>query len=227
MLPVRNAAAELDDWLEAASVACDGVVALDDGSTDGTRERLEASPLVLRVLANPPREGHAGWDDGANRARLLEAAAELEPLWLISLDADERLDRPEAVALRRFLQTDAIPGCAYGFQHCRMWGAHHFDSAVHWLYRLFAFAPGQVFPTGRLHFNPIPVDVPRRLRVRTTLRIQHFGAVDEAMRLARLEKYREADPAEEYPTNFGGLSRPPAGRLVPWRPRPADLPVLA
>ena len=66
----------------------DLVVALDDGSTDDTRAVLEAHPLVHTVLTNPRRDGYAGWDDAANRNRLLGAGA--RPSWIMSLDADER-----------------------------------------------------------------------------------------------------------------------------------------
>ena len=48
---------------------------------------------------------------------MLEAAAALEPEWILSLDADERIDAGGAAALRAFLETDALPGCAYGFRH--------------------------------------------------------------------------------------------------------------
>src|SRR6476469_8507884 len=89
-IPARNAAADLPACLASAELVCDDVVALDDGSTDETRALLEAHPLVRRVLANPVKATYRDWDDAANRNRLLDAAAELEPDWILSLDADER-----------------------------------------------------------------------------------------------------------------------------------------
>ena len=100
LLPVRNGEQDLPGYLGAASEWCDAVVALDDGSTDGTRQLLEASPLVRVLLDNPPRDSFAGWHDGRNRARLLEAAGDLAPDWIISVDADERIDAEDAAALR-------------------------------------------------------------------------------------------------------------------------------
>ena len=122
LLPARNAAADLPDWLAGVRGWVDAVVALDDGSTDETGELLAADPLVRVVLRNPRRESYAGWDDAANRNRLLAAAGELEPEWVLSLDADERIPRDDARALRDFVDTDALPGLAYGLRHYRQWG---------------------------------------------------------------------------------------------------------
>ena len=57
-----------------------------------------------------------GWDGAANRNRLLEAAALLEPDWVLSLDTDERIPPADAAALRAFIETEALPGLAYGFR---------------------------------------------------------------------------------------------------------------
>jgi hypothetical protein len=224
LLPVRNGGRDLPDYLTLASTVADGIVALDDGSTDETSEILAASPLVRVHLHNAPRPDYGGWDDAANRNRLLSAAAEADPDWLLSLDVDERLPPEDGHALRRFLASDALPGLAYGFRHLRRWGAEY-DSKVEWIYRLFAYRPRQRFPKQRLHFNPIPTDIERRRWMRTTLRIDHVGAADEERRRARLRKYREADPGCEYPLDYAGLDRAPA-RTEPLKPRSADLPVL-
>lgn len=202
----------------------DAVIALDDGSTDDTRRVLLASPHVSLLLTNPARPGYAGWDDAANRARLLAAAATLSPEWVLWLDADERIPADDAAALRAFIATDAVANCAYGFRHFRMWG-DECDPRFAWIYRLFGYRADQTLPTRRLHFNPIPTDIPRPRWVCTTVRFQHVGVSDEARLRAHVDKYRQADPAAEYGTNFGGLAEPPA-ELEPWLPRAAGLPVL-
>ncbi len=225
LLPARNAEEDLPGYLESVARFADAVVALDDGSTDRTRALLQASPLVRVLLTNTPRETAAGWDDSVNRNRLLEAAAELDPDWILSLDADERIPPDDGAALRRFVESDALRGCAYGLRHHRMW-ASGYDPAPRYVYRLFAFEPGQRFPGRRLHFDPIPVSIPRRAWVRTSIRLQHLGAATEERRLARLAKYRETDPEAEFDTNFGGLDERPPGDLVPWGPRPSGLPLL-
>lgn len=228
LIPARNAAADLPACLASAALVCDDIIALDDGSVDRTRTVLEAHPLVRRVLTNSVRGSYAAWDDAANRNRLLEAAAAFAPDWILSLDADERIDPADAAALRAFLETDAIPGCAYGFQHIAMRGdAAHCLPRFQWIYRCFSWAPGQRFPGQKLHFIPVPTAIPRALWFRTTIRIQHYGSATPERRMARFEKYAEADPERRFQADYAHLLHDPApSELVRWRPRPPDLPVL-
>jgi len=227
LLPVRNGEADLPGYFASVARFADSVVALDDGSTDGTRQLLRANPLVKVVLENPVRPNYVGWDDAANRNRLLEAAAQLEPTWIMSLDADERIPPDDAAALRAFVETEAIPGLAYGFKVYRMWRDEtQFDRSGLWVYRLFAFRPGQRFPDQRLHFAPIPTDIPRERRVRATIRIQHLAGATEERRHARFEKYRQSDPDNEFQHSYRELLEP-GQQPQPWQPRATDLPVLS
>ena len=109
LLPARNAEGDLPGWLESARGFADAVVALDDGSTDRTRELLAADRWWRCCWRTRRRESYEGWDDAANRQRLLDAAAELEPGWILSLDADERIDAADAEALRDFVEPGARP----------------------------------------------------------------------------------------------------------------------
>ncbi len=184
LVPVRNGAEHLLRYLSAASAFTDAVVALDDGSTDETRRILDGDPLVKIVLTNPRRDTYQGWDDAANRNRLLEAASELDPQWALFLDADEVIPPDDGKELRGFLSGDAIPGLAYGLLRHRMWGADY-DEAIHWIYRLFAWRPGLTMPSRKLHFNPVPDSIPTDLWVRTSIRVQHFGSASERLLMAR------------------------------------------
>lgn len=229
LLPARNAAADLPGFFESAARLCDAVVALDDGSTDETRGLLEASPLVKVLLTNPRREDYRGWDDAANRNRLLAAAGGLNPRWVISIDADERLDEADAAALREFLDTDALPGCAYGFKVVPIQRdlEHYAPSSHLWVYRLFAYEPGQFFPHKRLHLVPVPTSIPRAAWIKTTLRIQHLGGMTAERRSTRFEKYRQADPKRKYQSDYSNLLESPAEKdLRHWEPRPPGQHVL-
>ncbi len=227
LLPARNCADDLPGWFESVARFADAVVALDDGSTDGTRAILAGHPLVRRLLVNPVRASYAGWDDGANRARLLDAAAELSPSWIVSLDADERIPADDAAALRRFLRTGADRSCAYLLTRYRMAGdLDHFDAGRPFLVgRVFAFAPGQRMPRERLHFVPIPPSIPSAGWVRTTVRVQHLAGLTPERQRARLAKYREADPGRGFTRRYRALFRAPAD-VQRWPPRPPGLPVV-
>lgn len=225
LVPVRNAAVDLPGFFESAARFADGVLALDDGSTDDSLAILQASPLVKQVLSNPRREDYRGWDDAGNRNQLLKAAAAFEPEWIISLDADERIDRSDALALREFLDTDAIPGVGYGFRCYSMVGdlEHALPNPI-WVYRLFAFAPGQRFPDKALHFAPIPTSIPKQALLRTSFRIQHLGGMSPERRRARYEKYRQADPDCRFWPDYSSLLKNPGpDDALPWTERdPAE-----
>ena len=224
LLPARNAEAFLPGWLESAPAWCDAVIALDDGSTDATRVVLESAPIVRTLLSEPPRPTATGWHDGRNRQRLLDAAGTLVPDWIVQIDADEALDPDDARALRRFLSTDAVPGLVYGLRHYRTWG-EAVDPTPRWVYRVFAWEPGQAMPDEPLHFPPVPLDMPRAAWLRTSIRLRHLSAADEEQIRARLHKYGEADPGGVYPVDFGGLDAAPT-RLAAWTPRAPAMPVL-
>jgi glycosyltransferase involved in cell wall biosynthesis len=227
LVPARNAEHLLPGWLASVSSYADAVLALDDGSTDRTSAILEDNPLVREVLTNPVRDGYHEWDDLANRQRLVDAALERGGQWLLFLDADERIDRDDGQALRRFLATEAVPGFAYGFEVFRMVeDEHHYDPRAMWVFRLFAVRDA-VAPLGsqRLHFVPVPSGIPIERWLRTSIRIQHSGSLTASHRRARFEKYLEADPENECQDDYTDLLEDPEfiGR---WSPRASDLPVL-
>ena len=188
----------------------DAVVALDDGSIDGTKKALQDNPLVKVLLSNPVRESYVGWDDSGNRNRLLAAVGPLRPKWIISLDADERLSPDDAQTLMVFLRDGAIPGVAYGFRVYRMIdNLDTYDESSLWVYRLFSYREGQRFPRTKLHFVPVPTDIPRGHWAKTTLRIQHLSSLTEERRMARYSKYREADPACAFQDSYQHLLNSP------------------
>ncbi len=226
LVPARNAAQDIPGLLESAALVGERVIALDDGSTDETARLLEASPLVERVLRNPRRETYAGWDDAANRQRLLDAATESGPCWVLFLDADERLDPDDAQALREFAPRAADASGAYGFRVFRMIAdTSRFDRAELWVYRLFEAMPGASLPTARLHFVPVPEEIPRERWRKTTIRIQHLSSITPQRRQARLAKYRQADPDRRWQRDYSSLVE--VGPPRAWVPRPPGMPVLA
>jgi glycosyltransferase involved in cell wall biosynthesis len=227
LLPARNCAEDLPAYFDSVRTFADGVIALDDGSTDDTPAILAAEPMVKTLLRKPSRHGYGGWDDLRNRNDLLEAAEEFDADWLIFLDADERIPFDDGQALRSFLQTGADPELAYLFRVYRMVGdLSHYDRTGPWVGRLFAHRTGLRLDGPRLHLVPIPSSIPRDRWRRTTLRIQHLAGLTETRRRARYEKYVEADPSCDEQASYAHLRAAPLP-LRPWWPRPPDLAVLA
>jgi hypothetical protein len=224
LVPARNAAADVEGVLASAAGFADLVIALDDGSTDSTAALLEASPLVSKLLRNPRRESYAGWDDAANRRRLLNAAIELEADWVLFLDADERIDAGDGAAMRDFLLADAIPGFAYGLRLHRTWGDGLAIPSPSMVYRAFRPLPGQALPAERLHFNPVPQSIPRERWLPTTIRVQHLDSPERLE--ARRAKYGEADPESRFAAGTEPLLQAPDEELAEWEGRAPSLGVL-
>jgi glycosyltransferase involved in cell wall biosynthesis len=223
LTPFRNAVNHLPGYFASVAGFCDGIVALDDGSTDDTAERLQDHPLTLRLLRNPQRPSYAGWDDAENRSRLLDAAGEFEPDWIVQLDADEQMDVEAGAALRDFLEAEGCREFAYGFEVCRMIGdACHFDRTLA-VYRLFAYRAGLRFPRKKLHFVPIPTAITRERWFLLRLRLKHFASLTADLRRQRFDKYRVADPGNEWQKSYDNLLVEPRD-LKPWEGgRPAGL----
>jgi glycosyltransferase involved in cell wall biosynthesis len=217
LLPVRNAERWLPDWLVAASEWADGVIALDDGSTDASASILGAHPLVRRILRNPTRPTFEGWDDRANRQRLLDAAAEFSPKWVIFLDADERI-APSDVGLLSQLTREEDPGFAYGFRiHAATDDLSLIEPEGRWVYRLFGWQQGMELPDKKLHLVPIPLSIPRRRWLRTTVRVLHLGTTADTDRAARFNKYEQADPDRRWQASYDHLLDQPEG-MAPLTP---------
>ncbi|CAM2930026.1 glycosyltransferase family 2 protein [Rariglobus hedericola] len=224
LLPARNAARHLDRYLACVETLGASIVALDDGSTDDTADRLHASPLVRTLLRNPVRTTYAGWDDATNRQRLLTAAESLRPTWILQLDADEEISGTDARLLLELVRSPAPRHTAYSFQVFRMLDGDGltYDKANLWVYRLFRYAPGMRLPSTRLHLEPVPVCIPAHRRLRTHIRIRHFSSVTTADREARFAKYREADANNEFQASYQNLLSAP-GNVRPWLDHPDDV----
>jgi hypothetical protein len=96
-----------------------------------------------------------------------------------------------------------------------------------WVHRLFAYRPGQRFPSKRLHFAPVPVEIPRGAYMRTTFRIQHLAGLSAERRRARYEKYLEADPEAGFAYSYEQLlEEPRMERAIRWQQRSPSSPAL-
>lgn len=91
LLSFHNEMEYLADYLSNVSAQVDGIVALDDGSTDGSGDFVAGHNAVLGLVRVAPSVPHI-WDESAYRRALIGAAAKHRPDWLIGLDADERLE---------------------------------------------------------------------------------------------------------------------------------------
>jgi hypothetical protein len=162
VVSVRGRAAELPAWPVLARSLFDAVIAVDEGLDEPARDRLRADRLVARILS------------AGERGRALDEAVALGARWVVILGGDERFDRDDATALRAFLASDALPGCAYGLQRFATWNERTYDPGFTCAYRVFAPKAGQSLTAEDPH--PIPREIPRAARLRTTVRMRAVGA---------------------------------------------------
>lgn len=208
LVPIRNGEDYLPLFLEQAAHYAGMVIALDDGSTDTTRAMLSASPVVTHLLTRPVRPTFAGWDDLGNRNALLQKLTELEYRgWVLFLDADELLDARDAQQLCRMISSGSLdPQAAYGLRVYRMvHDLEHFYKEPFTAYRLFHFSPGFGIEGGRLHFYPIPRELPRERWRATNLRVKHRSSLTPQLRQQRFAKYLEADPDNQFQPSYHNL----------------------
>jgi hypothetical protein len=213
LLAVRDDAAYLPGWFESVLPEVDGVVALDDGSTDASAELLAARPEV-RELLRVPRE-RPGWDEPGNFRALVAAAARQGADWMLAVDADERLERGFRARFERVARRGARLGltafavrildCWEGRDRYRVDGPWGAKSAP----RLFrAPGAGARFDDRPLHAAKAPLDgrVGGRFVV-ADLRVYHLRMISAEARAARRARYEGLDPDHRWQSvGYGHLT---------------------
>jgi GT2 family glycosyltransferase len=107
LVPFRNEMRYLPGLFENLEGQVDGVIALDDQSTDDSRSFVETQPLTRELLdVAPGTQGEN--EDSRNHRALIEAAWEHGADWLLGVDADERVERDfRSRALREIERAEA------------------------------------------------------------------------------------------------------------------------
>jgi glycosyltransferase involved in cell wall biosynthesis len=200
LLQVRNGMRFLPGYLENLRGKVAGIIALDDGSTDGSRELLEGDPLVRGLTCHSPRDDHA-WNETENRATLLNAARNLGATWVIALDVDERLPENVSERLAMTLRRAEAEGLGAFYLWLRelwnqpdqyrvdgIWGSKR-------VARLFDLRRGSRPDERALHGHWAPVDAAvGGAFPQAELEIFHLNMISPEAREERRRKYEGLDP---------------------------------
>jgi len=227
LLAVRNQIHLLPGYVSNVGPQVDGIVALDDGSIDGSAEFLEARPEVLQVLRVSPDRPY--WDEVGNYRALVAAALRQEAGWLISLDADERVEREFRKRCERVIRRGkTLRYSAYAVHLRELWNSTS-EYRVDGIWgsktpaRLFKAREDHEFDTRPLHATKAPL----QSRIAGSypvadLNVYHLGMLHHEDRVARRRRYELLDPENRcqpklgyaYLTDEQGLClrRIPAGR---------------
>lgn len=196
VIRAKNAENSIGDTLDSCSNFCDGILVLDDNSTDRTQDICRRHPRITQVL-----DGETGFDERRDRNRLLRTAAAAGADWVISVDADEVLEPNFTREVAEKLMNPANPHVkAYGFKWNTFFlGRSHFrtDGIFGHMFglRMYKVEPGQEIVAGTsegLHCGNIPMFPAFNCRY-TNWRILHYGYDSEARCEEKFERYTKLD----------------------------------
>ena len=208
----------LPGFLRNVGPQVDGIVALDDGSTDGSGEILGQQESVIELIRIPGDRPE--WDEVGNHRRLVAAALRHGAEWIICVDADERLERDFRARAERVISRGRVLGySAFALRLRELWDErdqYRVDGI--WGRKMFA----RMFRAREDHeFDPRPLHAhkaPLQGRLggrfpRSDLTIYHLGMLRPEDREARRQRYERADPDRrwqrigyEYLTDGRGLT---------------------
>jgi hypothetical protein len=226
LLAVRDGMRYLPGFLRNVAPQVDGIIALDDGSSDGSGDLLASHGGVVDVLRNPTDRRE--WDEVGNHRALIGRALRHGAEWALCVDADERLEQQFRTRAERVIARGRLLGCsAYAVRLRELWDdprQYRVDGI--WgrkmVARLFRLREDHEFDPRPLHGQKAPLQGLRGRRFpRADLTIYHLAMVRAEDREARRRRYEIADPDRrwqsigyEYLTDSRGLVvRPvPPGR---------------
>ena len=195
IITAKNEEELLPQCLDQLGRLCDGVVVLDDGSSDSTPEILCNHPAVVKFI----RKDSALWHDGGNKLQLVYEAQEFEPEWLLNFDADDLFEE-KAYSLFQGLLESPEEVKVYRFQYFHLWDSrtHYRCDAPYnrqiWVRKLWRNEVCDFIPVNKrvhsvvygAHWSPVNIHT-------SDLRIKHFGNYTMERRLRRYQMYQRED----------------------------------
>jgi glycosyltransferase involved in cell wall biosynthesis len=196
---VRDEARFLPGLLSNITPQVDGIIALDDGSRDGSDHLLKNCPRVLQLLRNRPNR--PAYDEPGGLQRLVAAALDHGAEWIMAIDADERLERDFRIRAERVIRRGRRLGLRAFQVHVReLWDApdrYRTDGiwGLKWSTRLFRAQPNHRFDPRPLH----GAKAPQQGKVfgifpLADLILYHLRMVSRQDRETRRRRYEALDP---------------------------------
>ncbi len=195
MLRVKDGMLFVEDWLKCFEKIADEIVALDNGSRDGTYEVLKRHPKVVDITRTE------GYNEGRDKNILYAMTRKRNPDWCLWLDVDEIFEP----ALKR-KDFDRLMN--------RRWVNQYAFRRFHFIDKEYFAGSGEYFfytsihdrvmwrenPTG--YFENLILDSPnvkgiKGIKINTNFRLKHLGYISKDLVDKKAEIYRTVIPAEK------------------------------
>jgi GT2 family glycosyltransferase/glycosyltransferase involved in cell wall biosynthesis/ubiquinone/menaquinone biosynthesis C-methylase UbiE len=228
MMRIRNEERWIKEVMDSIARAADGIVIVDDGSTDNTPMICKFHPAVVDYHW----QNELQTDQRRDKQLCLQMALAQNPDWILGLDADEALE--SSAAPRIF---EAIRRCSPEVSILKVVSLFMWNDMNHYrtdgvykricqerLFRVAGQTPQslQYQPTkfkGNGHCTRLPAGIQGR-ELEIDVNILHLGYMYPEVRARRYEYYRNRDPKEFANGDYAHLVDQPHQTIQEWRERP-------
>ncbi|RYY55550.1 MAG: glycosyltransferase [Chitinophagaceae bacterium] len=195
LLRIKDGIRFVDEWLQCFEQLADEIVVLDNGSTDGSYERLQASPKVVEIQRTE------GYNEGRDKNMLYASARSRNPNWCLWIDIDEIF---EPAVTRKVIDRMMSSGLVkkYAFRRFHFTDTTHFAGS--WFRLNYSAGHDRIMwkesPSG--YFENFIIDSPnvkgiRGLMKPTHYRLKHLGYISRDLVDKKAAIYRAIIPEKE------------------------------
>ncbi len=195
MLRVKDGRMFLNEWLSCYEKIADGIVVVDNGSTDGTFELLKSHPKVIEI------ERTEGFNEGRDKNLMYKLARKHNPDWCLWVDVDEifeeninRHDFDKMMNSKLFNK--------FSFRRFHFTDENHFAASFYWLFYVSTHDRILWRESSSGYFQDVIIDSPnvkgiKGLTKPTNIRIKHLGYISKKIVDKKANIYRKIIPEKE------------------------------